>query len=281
MTGTVPGVDTSRSFAPTPARGADERSLQALWTGSRLQCGRMLRRWVRDPATVIQALVYPAVTLVMLHIVLGNRITAATGTPAVCGMVPLVVLIGAMFGSVVSAVGLRAERESGLLSRFYTLPTHRAAGLVGRLMAELIRVVVTSLVILAAGIALGFRFTQGFGSGLLLLVVPLGFGLGFALMVTFLATLSTRLPLVELVSTIATLLMFFNSGFVPVMAYPRWLQPFVEHQPMSCAIDTMRALAEGGELARPLLETVVWSVGMIAVFAVPAARGYRRAAENG
>lgn len=272
---------TEREFAPTPTRSLDENSLRALWTGSRLQCGRMLLRWSRDPATVIQALIYPAVTLVMLRVVLGDRITAATGEPAVNGMVPLVVLVGAMFGSVVSAVGLRAERESGLLSRFYTLPIHRAAGLVGRLFAEMIRVVVTSLVIFAAGVALGFRFTQGLGAGLLLLVVPLGFGLGFALMVTFLATLSTRLPLVELVSTIATLLMFFNSGFVPVMAYPRWLQPFVENQPMSCAIDTMRALAEGGELATPLLKTIAWTVGMVAVFVVPAARGYRRAAENG
>lgn len=268
-------------FGPAPTRRFTESSVSALWNHSVLQCRRMLTRWIRDPATVIQALIYPAVTLVMLRIVLGDRIGAATGEPAVNGMVPLVVLIGAMFGSVVSAVGLRAERESGLLSRFYTLPIHRAAGLTGRLMAEVVRVVVTSVVIFAAGMALGFRFTQGPLATLLIFLVPIGFGLGFALMVTFMATLSTKIPLVELVSTIATLLMFFNSGFVPVMAYPAWLRPFVENQPMSCAIDTMRVLANGGELMTPLLKTVAWSVGMIAVFAWPAIRGYRRAAENG
>ncbi|MGN5235868.1 MULTISPECIES: ABC transporter permease [unclassified Rhodococcus (in: high G+C Gram-positive bacteria)] len=272
----------SGSFGyPAPNAVVAENSLAALWQHSRLQCGRLLLRWARDPATMIQALIYPALTLVMFRIVLGDSITAATGQPSIFGTVPMIVLVGAMFGSVVSAVGLRAERESGLLSRFYTLPIHRSAGLVGRLMAEAVRVLVTSIVIFAAGVVMGFRFTQGVPATLLMLVVPIVFGMGFAMMVTVLATLSTKIPLVEMVSIVCTLLMFFNSGFVPVMAYPTWLQPIVANQPMSCAIDTMRALAMGGPLAEPMVKTLAWSVGMFALFLVPAIRGYRRAAQQG
>jgi ABC-2 type transport system permease protein len=266
---------------PPPNAVVDERSVAALWEHSRLQCGRLLLRWARDPATMIQALIYPALTLVMFRIVLGDSITAATGQPSIFGTVPMIVLVGAMFGSVVSAVGLRAERESGLLSRFYTLPIHRSAGLVGRLMAEAVRVLVTSIVIFAAGVVMGFRFTQGIPATLLILLVPIVFGMGFAMMVTVLATLSTKIPLVEMVSIVCTLLMFFNSGFVPVMAYPTWLQPIVANQPMSCAIDTMRALAVGGPLAEPMIKTLAWSLGMFLVFLVPAIRGYRRAAQQG
>lgn len=266
---------------PHPDRIRPENSLAALWEHSRLQCGRLLLRWARDPATMIQALIYPALTLVMFRIVLGDTITAATGRPSIFGTVPMIVLVGAMFGSVVSAVGLRGERDSGLLSRFYTLPIHRSAGLVGRLMAETVRVFVTSLVIFAAGVAMGFRFTQGLGPTVLIFVVPLIFGLGFAMMVTVLATVPGRIPLVEMVSIVCTLLMFFNSGFVPVMAYPSWLQPIVANQPMSCAIDTMRALAVGGPVAEPFVKTLAWSLGMVAVFVVPAVRGYRRAAQEG
>ncbi|KHJ73308.1 ABC transporter permease [Rhodococcus sp. Chr-9] len=271
-----------RAFAyPEPDRIRSESSLGALWEHSRLQCGRLLLRWARDPATMIQALIYPALTLVMFRIVLGDSITAATGYSSIFGTVPMIVLVGAMFGSVVSAVGLRTERDSGLLSRFHTLPVHRSAGLVGRLMAEMVRVFVTSLVIFAAGMALGFRFTQGLGPTLLILVVPLIFGLGFAMMVTALATLPGRTPLVETVSILCTLLMFFNSGFVPVMAYPSWLQPVVANQPMSCAIDTMRSLAMGGPIAEPFLKTLLWSAGMVAIFVLPALRGYRHAAQTG
>jgi len=274
--------NTHTTFAyPPPDRVRPENSFRALWEHSRLQCGRLLLRWARDPATMIQALIYPALTLVMFRIVLGDSITAATGRPSIFGTVPMIVLVGAMFGSVVSAVGLRAERDSGLLGRFYTLPIHRSAGLVGRLMAEIVRVFITSLVIFAAGVAMGFRFTQGPGATVLIFLVPLLFGLGFALMVTVLATIPGRIPLVEIVSILCTLLMFFNSGFVPVMAYPTWLQPVVANQPMSCAIDTMRALAVGGPVAEPFLKTLAWSLGTVVVFVVPAVRGYRRAAQEG
>ncbi|MFD6883972.1 ABC transporter permease [Rhodococcus sp. NPDC060084] len=281
MSDTVESRPNGTVVYPAADHARDENSLPALWEHSRLQCGRLLLRWARDPVTLIQALIYPALTLVMFRIVLGDSITAATGQSSIFGTVPMIVLVGAMFGSVVSAVGLRAERDSGLLGRFYTLPIHRSAGLVGRLMAETIRVFVTSLVIVAAGMVMGFRFTQGLGASVLLFVVPLIFGIGFAMMVTVLATVPGRIPLVELVSIVCTMLMFFNSGFVPVMAYPTWLQPIVANQPMSCAIDTMRALAIGGPVAEPFVKTLAWSLGAVAVFLVPAIRGYRRAARDG
>ena len=98
--------------------------------------------------------------------------------------------------------------------------------------------------------------------------------------VTFLATVSGDAPLVELVSILCTLLLFFNSGFVPVQAYPTWLQPVVAAQPMSCAVDAMKALALGGPTLTPVLQTLAWSLGMVLVFLYPAIKGYRRASST-
>lgn len=281
MTSTQSAPATTTIGFPPPTQTWPESSAKALWVHSTVQCKRLLMRWARDPSTMIQALLYPALTLVMFRIVIGNTVTAATGHPAVYGQVPMIILIGAMFGSIVSAVGLRVERKTGLLSRFWTLPIHRAAGLLGRMMAEAVRVLATTTVILVVGIFLGFRLTQGFLPSVLLLILPIIFGMGFAMMVTALATVSGDAPLVELVSIACTLLMFFNSGFVPVMAYPTWLQPVVAAQPMSCAIDAMRGLAMGGPILEPVLKTLAWSFGMMAVFVYPAIRGYRRAAATG
>ncbi len=218
---------------------------------SGIQAKRLLVTWLRDPSTTIQALVYPAFMLLMFRVVLGNSITAATGQSSIFGTVPLIILVGAMFGSIASAVGLKGERASGLLSRFWTLPAHRASGLVGRMIAEAVRVLVTSIVILGVGYLLGFRFNQGPPlAAVALLVLPIVFGIGFAMMVTALATVADNLPLVEIVSISCTLLMFFNSGFVPVMAYPKWLQPVVAEQPMSVAIDAMKGLSLGGARRR-------------------------------
>ena len=266
---------------PEPNMVLGEGSVRALWTHSLIQAKRLLMRWMRDPSTMIQALLYPALMLVMFRVVLGNSISAATGSPAIYGQVPMIALVGAMFGSIVSAVGLKGERKSGLLSRFWTTPTHRAAGLLGRMIAEAVRVLVTTLVITTAGVAMGFRFTQGIQAGILLILLPVVFGIGFAVMITFLATVAGDAPLVEVVSIFATLLMFFNAGFVPVLAYPPWLQPVVAAQPMSVAVNAMRNLAMGGPVLTPVLQTLAWSLGMAAVFLIPAIRGYKKASSSG
>ena len=284
MTMSEASVNTTRVSGltfPEPNMVLGERSVCALWTHSLIQAKRLLMRWMRDPSTMIQALLYPALMLVMFRVVLGNSISAATGAPAIYGQVPMIALVGAMFGSIVSAVGLKGERKSGLLSRFWTTPTHRAAGLLGRMIAEAVRVLVTTIVITLAGVAMGFRFTQGIPAGILLILVPIVFGIGFAVMVTFLATVAGDAPLVEVVSIFATLLMFFNAGFVPVLAYPPWLQPVVAAQPMSVAVDAMRNLAMGGPVLTPVLQTLAWSLGMAVVFLIPAIRGYKKASSEG
>jgi len=258
-----------------------ERALSTWVAHSLIQCKRLLLVWARDPATTIQTLVYPALTLLMFRIVLGNSITAATGIPSIYGQVALITLVAAMSGAVVSALGFKGEKFTGLLGRFWTMPVHRAAGLTGRLLAEAVRVLVTTLFVIAVGFTVGFRFGQGPLAAIALIGIPVLFGVGFAVLVTALATITEGVMLVSLIGIINTLLMFFNTGFVPVFAYPIWLQDVVANQPMSCAIDAVKGLSYGGTVAEPLLKTVAWVLGLIVLFAYPAIRGYQRAAETG
>lgn len=257
-----------------------ESSLRVWASHSLIQCKRLLMVWMRDPTTTIQTLVYPALTLLMFRVVLGDSITAATGRPSVYGTVPMITLVAAMTGAMVSALGFKAEKATGLLGRFWTMPVHRAAGLTARLLAEAIRVLITTLFVIAVGYSIGFRFDQGPLAAVALIGIPVLFGMGFAVFVTALATLTEGVLLVNAVSIVTTLLMFFNSGFVPILAYPTWLQSAVANQPMSCAIEAMKGLSYGGPVAEPLLDTVLWVVGVIVVFGYPAVRGYRRAAET-
>ncbi|MGW3540825.1 ABC transporter permease [Nocardia niigatensis] len=278
----VATADSWAGHQPLPAVAPRSERAFSIWLEqSLIQCKRLLIGWMRDPATTIQTLIYPAATLIMFRIVLGDSITQATGMPSIYGTVPMVMLVAAMSGSVVSALGFKTEKATGLLGRFYTMPIHRAAGLTGRLLAEALRVLVTSVFVLIVGVCIGFRFWYGPAASIAMLAIPILFAIGFAVLVTALATLTEGVLLVSLIGIVNTLLMFFNSGFVPVFAYPVWLQQTVENQPMSTAIDAMRGLSYDGPIATPLWKTVAWSVGMIVVCAYPAIRGYRRAAETG
>lgn len=274
MTLTSPQSEFRLPVVSAPA----ENSARALWSASLVQCRRLLITWSRDWTTTVQALVYPALMMLMFLIVFGNTVAEATGQRAVYGYAPMVALVAAMSGGVVSGIGLAQEKHSGLLTRFATLPVHRAAGLVGRMLAEAIRVLVTTLFILGVGVCFGFRFTQGPLASIALVGLPVLFALGFAVLVTALAAGAQPIAMINVVGIGTTLLMFFNSGFVPVAAYPSWLQDTVANQPMSCAIEAMRGLSTGGPVAESLLETVAWTAGLIAVFGWPAVRGLRRAA---
>ncbi len=274
-------VQTSGRQAPLPVvPPQSERALGAWLRHSLIQCKRLLLVWLRDPATTIQTLIYPALTLLMLRVVLGDSITKATGVPSEYGTVPMITLVAAMSGAVVSALGFKNEQYTGLLGRMWTMPVHRAAGLTGRLLAEAIRVLVTTLFVIAVGCCIGFRFWNGPLASLAMIAIPVLFGVAFAVLVTSLATVSGGVMLVNIVAIVNTLLMFFNSGFVPTTVYPTWMQSTVANQPMSTAIDAMRGLSWDGPVTLPLLKTLAWTLGAIVVFAYPAIRGYRRAAES-
>ena len=47
--------------------------------------------------------------------------------------------------------------------------------------------------------------------------------------------------------------------------YPQWIQPVVEHQPMSHAIEAMRGLSQGGPILWPMIATLLWAGGIVAV----------------
>ena len=238
---------------------------------------RMLLRWSRDLPTVLQTLIVPILMLVTLDTVLGRQISSISGHDALYGSVPMVAVVATISGSSVGAVALIRERADGLLARLWVLPVHRASGLLSRFVAEAIRILATTAVILIAGMLMGFRFEQGWLAGLAWLMVPILFGLGFAILVTAAAFYSATTTLVEAIALVATLGIFFCTGFVPLEQYPQWVQPVVEHQPMSYAIDAMRGLSLGGPVAWPMTATLLWAGGIAAICLVPMVFGYRKA----
>ena len=242
---------------------------------------RILRRWSRDPATLVQSLVMPAGFLVALDIVLGDGIEAVTGNSGLYGQVPLVALVGGMTGAIIGAVNIMREREVGLLSRFWVVPVHRGAGLLARLTADVVRMVVITLVVLGVGVALGFRFEQGIPAAIAWVFMPAVFGVALSAAVLTLALYSSNTIVPQATEIIIAMLMFFSIGFVPLDQYPVWLQPIVEHQPVSYTIEAMRGLALEGPIAEPVMWTMVWSVGIFAACLVPLAIGYRKASKRG
>lgn len=267
--------------AAEPRQAWQENSPARLLTHTRVLTGRILRRWSRDSATVAETFLVPIAFLVTLNIVLGDGISQVSGHSALYGSVPLVAMVAATQGATVGGLGIMRERGDGLLARLWVVPVHRAAGMLSRLAAEAVRIILATAVLMGAGLVLGLRFNEGVLGAIAWVLVPAVFGVAFAVAVMTIALYAANTIVVEATAVVSGLLMFFSTGFVPLDQYPTWIQPVVEHQPLSYTVEAMRGLSLGGPVLVPLTGLLLWSGVIIAVCAAPMAIGYRKASMRG
>jgi ABC-2 type transport system permease protein len=279
---TRPGsaVLSNESF-PVVDRRFGEDSLRLLGPHTWVQTQRFLIRFARDPMTFFLGLILPIGFLAVVDIVLGKTISQVTGHSALHGSVPMVTLQATMAGALVGVVGITAEQANGLLARLWVVPVHRVSGLLARASSEAVRVGVNSVFLLGVGLLIGFRFEQGLLASLAWLCVPVLFGVVFSLLVLTVALYWRSTTLVDLIVVVNSLLLMFCTGFVPLDQYPQWIQPVVEHQPLSYAIEAMRGLSQGGPVLEPMLGTLLWCGGIVVACAIPMVIGYRRASMRG
>jgi ABC-2 type transport system permease protein len=266
---------------PTPHRASGENSPRVLLRHTWISTKRLLVRLVRDPMTFVFGIVLPICFLMVTNVVLGDAIKLATGASALYGSVPLVTLIGAMNGASVGVLGFVTERTNGLLARLWVVPVHRASGLLARIISDAVRIVLNSFALLCVGLILGLQLKHGWLAGVAWLCIPVLFGMAFATLALTVAVYWSNPILVEAITLASALLLFFCTGFVPLNQYPKWIQPVVEHQPLSYATEVMRGLTLGGPVLDPLIGILLWSGGIVIVCAIPMVIGYRRASMRG
>jgi oleandomycin transport system permease protein len=71
-------------------------------------------------------------------------------------------------------------------------------------------------------------------------------------------------------------LTFGSSVFVPTAQLPGWLQAWVKVNPVTQLSDAACGLLQGLPLGHTLTASLLWTAGILAVFAPLAVRAYRR-----
>ncbi len=180
------------------------------------------------------------------------------------------------FGSVQTSIGLAEDLQKGIIERFRALPMARSAVLTGRTTADLLRNVLTVVIITVVGLIVGFRPTTGplsYVAGLLIILL-------FAYAISWgFAVIGLSAPNSEVAQVISFPLLFpltfASSAFVPVSSMPGWLQGFATYQPVSVTVSACRALMIGGPTAKWVVQSLLWSLGLLAVLVPLAVRRYR------
>jgi ABC transporter DrrB family efflux protein len=239
---------------------------------------RELMVWLRNPAYIFFTVIQPVMFVLLFRYVFGGAIPVQAKGGYVNFLMPGIIAQSAAFASFGTAIGLARQLQRGVIDRFRAMPMARSAVLIGRLVADTLRLVVTVVVILAVGYAVGFRFENGFVPAILMMVLGIAFG---AVICTISAYVGLAIKDEESVGSFGLVwlfpLTFISSAFVPIASMPGWLQAFANNQPVTIVIAEMRSLALGGPLTLHAWESVAWLVGIAVVFVYLAVGAYRRA----
>jgi ABC-2 type transport system permease protein len=247
---------------------------------------RSLARIAREPESLLDVTVMPLVFVLLFSYVFGSAIHIPGGGNY------HEYLIGGMFGMGLAGtapgttVGLVTDMSTGLIDRFRSLPMSRAAVLAGRTIADALTQVIGMVVVIAAGLAIGWRVHTGPADFVAALALSMLMGYAFTWLGAC-AGMFLRSP--EAAQAIGFLfflpLTFISNGFVPTQGMPGWLQAFANWNPLSALASSCRHLfgnpnpaasIHAWPMQHPELTVVLWSVAIIAIFAPLSVQIYRR-----
>ncbi len=237
---------------------------------------RNLVRLPRAPELLLAFTVQPIMFLLLFRYVFGGAIKTP-GVSYVEFLIPGIIVQNIAFGGFVTALGLNEDVHKGLIDRFRSLPMARAAVLAGRTFSDVVTNSLSVAILLITGVIIGFSFHADVlhvVGGIFLLLL---FGYAFSWVFAFVGLVASTPESANSVGFIAIFpLTFISSAFVPVATMPTILQDFARINPFTITVNAMRALWIGLPTGNYVWQSVLWSVGIIAVFAPLAVARYRR-----
>jgi len=245
---------------------------------SRAMAGRCLRRSLRDPEAFFTALTLPIVLLLLFVYVFGGALS--DGGSYVNYIVPGLIVLCAGFGAGTTAVAVATDMSNGIVDRVRSMPVFGSSLLVGHVVASLARNLLATALVIAAGLAIGWRPS----ASALDWLAAVGMVLLFITAISWLAAAVGLLARSAEAATAFTMVLMFvpyvSTAFVPADTMPAALEAFAKYQPFTPIIETMRGLwmgstSTGAPVGREAAIAVGWCVAILAASAFAAAKLFR------
>ncbi|WP_412077189.1 ABC transporter permease [Streptomyces xanthophaeus] len=236
--------------------------------------GRSLRISRRQPDALITALMLPVMLMLIFVYFFGGAID--TGTAYVTYVVPGAMLLCAGFGAASTAVSVADDMRNGVIDRLRSLDVGGVPILAGHVTASVLRNLVSTTLVLAVALAIGFR-PQASAPALL---AAAGLLVAYITAISWLAAalgLLAKTP--EAAGGFTFLMMFLpypSSAFVPIDTMPGWLHGFAEHQPLTPVIESLRALLLAQPAGNAPWVALGWCAAVMAVAVALAGVLFRR-----
>jgi oleandomycin transport system permease protein len=237
---------------------------------------RSLVQIKHNPMELLDLSIQPVMFVLLFTYVFGGAIS---GSPSdyLQFALPGIVVQNALFATMTTGFGLNVDLTKGVFDRLRSLPIARWAPLAGRILADTVKQAWSVALLLGVGMILGFRAQQGPLGVLAAFALLLGFSLAVSWISVLVGVLVSEPDKVQIFGFMVIFpLSFTSNAFVPTDTMPGWLQAWVNVNPVTVLADALRGLLIGGPLAGPLVESVLWAVGIAVVFAPLALTVFKR-----
>jgi ABC-2 type transport system permease protein len=242
----------------------------SLFSDTRYLFIRAMKKLVRNPILLFFSLFQPIIFLV-LFTQLFSKFTSGPGLfpPGVTYLqyaTAGILLQNAFSSALQSGTSMVDDLTSGYLQKMLVTPVSRTAILLGRLLSDATRAIVQSIIILLLAYALGFTASTGILGILLTLFIIAFFGLAWSGISLALGLKTKSSETVFGIGGFLTFpLLFMSTALVPAAAMPAWINDVSSVNPISIAVNAIRALTVAGQYSTG---TIVEAIIVIAGIAI-------------
>jgi len=232
---------------------------------------RSIKKLIRTPILLFFALFQPIIFLVLFTQLFGSFGSLLSQKAGYVGVSYLsfatagIVLQNGFSSALQSGTSVVDDLTSGFLEKVLVTPVNRAAILLGRLLSDAFRVVVQSAIILALAFLLGADMATGAVGVLLIFLIVAFFGLAWSGISLAIGLKTKSSETVFGLGGIVTFpLLFMSTALVPTSLMPSWMQTVSNLNPITYAVNAVRALTITGFDWGSVLEAF-GVIGLIAV----------------
>lgn len=238
----------------------------------------LIKTW-RTPEALIDVTLQPVIFLALFTYIFGGAIAGGSQHDYLQFLLPGILGQTIAMAGIALGTNLNTDIEKGIFDRFRSLPIGRSVPLVGAVVADVARYLTLCVVTMGAGFGMGFRVQTGPTQVVAAMALCIGFALCFCWISVFIGMIARTSGAVQGIGFLIVLPLSFGSNtFVPTETMPGWLQAFVNVNPISHLVSTVRTLMLGGSYGTDLAWTLGWMAVLLVVFVPLALWGYRKRA---
>ena len=244
---------------------------------------RDMTHWVREPQMIVWGLMFPIMFVLLFAYVFGSGIVVPGGGNyrefLMAGMFAQTMAFG--IGETLAAV--QADSAKGVTDRFRSMPMAPSAVVVGRSIAGMVYSAVSLALMIACGLAVGWRAHGTVGETLAAIGLLLLLRFAFLWIGIFLG-LKAKTP--EMANSVYGLLYpvtMLSNAFVAPELMPGWIGTVAEWNPLSSTITATRQLfgnpgveSSGWLAENAVAMAVIWPLVITAATMPLAVRAYQR-----